>query len=114
MNRIILFLDNIKRYLRPGGDFAGARPFKNSVNYRMCLKCDHVFEIDGHISSHDIELLTKLFTANGFEIFHLDNFNLWHAVSNVFILREVYRYFYYYLLKNRTNDQLEYIVKPLI
>ena len=106
-----IILENIKKYLRTGGIFTGALPYNKGFNFRMCPKCNHVFEIDGHVSSHDIDSLRKVFLDNGFKIIHLDNFNLKYALSHGHILKRILRYIFYHLLRQRTNSQIEFIVQ---
>jgi cyclopropane fatty-acyl-phospholipid synthase-like methyltransferase len=106
-----VIMNNIKKYLKPMGIFTGALPFKNQFNFRMCPVCEHVFEIDGHISSHNINTIRKVFSDNGFQIIHLDNFNLSYAISYGPLLKRAYRFFVYYLLKHRANTQIEFIVQ---
>src|SRR4030042_352399 len=106
-----IILSNIKRYLRPGGIFTGALPFKNRFNYRMCPECNHVFETDGHVSSHDLNSLEGVFLKNDFEIIHLDNFNFKYTLSSGSVLRRVYRFLSHYLLLKPSTNQIEFIVK---
>lgn len=107
-----IILNNIMRYLKPGGIFTGALPYMNGFNYRMCPECGNVFEIDGHISSHDILSLKKIFINNGFDIIHLDNFNLKYAMSHGSTLKKLYRFFVYQVSGQRANNQIEFIVQP--
>jgi ubiquinone/menaquinone biosynthesis C-methylase UbiE len=109
-----IIFNNIKKYLKPYGVFTGALPFKNLFNYRMCPDCMRVFEIDGHVSSHDINSLKKVFNENGFEIIHLDNFNLKFVLKYGGFLKNVYIFTLHYILNKHSNSQLEYIVKPRI
>ena len=105
-----VILDNIKYYLKKDGIFTGALPYKNIYKYRMCPNCEHVFEIDGHISSHDLESITDIFVKNGFQVIYLNNFNLKYYLSaSNFIMK--FLKFLYYKLKKPTS-QIEYIVKP--
>lgn len=105
-----IFFNNISKYLKPGGIFTGALPYKNNYNFRMCPKCNHIFEIDGHVSSHDKDSLRKVFLNNNFKIIHLDNFNLKYALSHGPVLKRLYRLIFYHLLKRPTKSQLEFIV----
>lgn len=109
-----LVLNNIRNYLKPKGIFTGALPFNQRFNYRMCPKCDHVFEIDGHVSSHDNKSLRKLFQENDFEIVHLDNFNLSYSLKIANIIKKAYYFIIYALIKKQPNSQaqIEFIVKP--
>jgi len=107
-----LIFTNIKKYLKPNGVFTGALPFNNRFEYRMCPHCNHIFEIDGHVSSHTIQSLKGLFEENGFEIIHLDNFNLQYALKHGSILKRLYRFINYWLFGNQSFGQLEYIVRP--
>jgi len=109
-----VILNNIKKYLKPQGVFSGALPNSNRFNYRMCPKCNHIFEIDGHVSSHNVNSVKKVFENNGFEIIHLSNFNFEYALSRQSTtIRRILVYIFYGLLKKQPKrGQLEYIVKP--
>jgi cyclopropane fatty-acyl-phospholipid synthase-like methyltransferase len=107
-------LNNIKKYLKPNGIFTGALPFNLPFKYRMCPHCSNVFEIDGHVSIHDIRSLKKVLEENGFDVIHLDNFNLNYVLKYGSIVQRIYKFVYCYLLKNPSKDQLEYIVTPKV
>jgi len=108
-----VIFQNIKKYLKPNGIFTGALPFNLQYNYRMCPNCNHVFEIDGHVSIHNIESLKNVFEKNNFEIIHLSNFNLKYMLKKEKrIIKKVFKYILYSLLGEPKNSQLEYIVKP--
>jgi len=77
----------------------------------MCPNCNHVFEIDGHVSSHDLKSLKEIFLVNGFEILYLDNFNFKYALKYGSLVKKLYRIIFYYLLKHRSKYQIEFIVK---
>ena len=109
----LLVFNNIKKYLKPNGVFTGALPFNLPFTYRMCPHCNHVFEIDGHISIHDIDSLKKVFEENNFEVLHLDNFNLKYSLKQGNVLKTLYMLFNYYLLRKHSSSQLEFIVKPI-
>ncbi|MBN3035053.1 MAG: class I SAM-dependent methyltransferase [Bacteroidales bacterium] len=110
-----LVFENIKRYLKPGGVFTGALPFRNTFKFRMCPKCNHVFEIDGHVSSHDIQSLTRLFRDHGFDIIYIGNYNIHYSAKQGSIIRRAFKLLYFflfiYLLKKPIKNQIEYIVK---
>lgn len=108
-----VFFDNIKRYLKNEGIFSGALPHDMPFNFRICPKCGELFEIDGHLSRHTKESLRSLFEKNGFEILHLDTFNLPFILSNTSGVKRVLKKFKYSFLKikPKTHAQLEYIVK---
>ena len=106
-----LVLNNIKKYLKNNGVFTGALPCNTKFSYRICPKCSHLFEIDGHVSSHNSNSLRKLFEENGFTVIHLDNFNLKYTLKNDRFIKKVYRIIFYYLFNKRLNAQLEYIVQ---
>ncbi|KAF5042798.1 Methyltransferase domain protein [anaerobic digester metagenome] len=106
-----IVFNNLKKYLKPDGIFTGALPYKLGFNYRMCPQCNHVFEIDGHVSIHDKDSLKNVFIENGFKILHLDNYNLNYVLKQCGILKKVYVLSKYYLLKSHSVGQLEYIVK---
>ncbi len=108
-----IVLENIKKYLKPNGIFTGALPHKNRFNYRMCPECNHIFEIDGHVSSHNLESLKKIFLDNNFEIFHLSNFNLKYALISSGTLKKMYLYLNYLFNLKQTPKQIEFVVKPL-
>jgi cyclopropane fatty-acyl-phospholipid synthase-like methyltransferase len=106
-------LKNIKRYLKNGGVFSGALPYKNEFKMRMCPNCSHVFETDGHISSHDINSLKKVFEANDFKILHISSFNLKYYLSKERGLNKLLKLIYYFLRRKSLYQQIEYIVTPL-
>ena len=109
----ILF-ENIKYYLKDDGVFTGALPNNLNFNYRMCPNCNFVFEIDGHISTHNKESLKNLFVNNNFEILYLNDFNIHYFKKHKDFPRFAYRLFTNKILKkNEGGGQLEYIVKPL-
>ena len=107
-----IMLNNIRKYLNPDGIFTGALPFKNRFNFRMCPACGKVYEIDGHVSSHDINSLRKVFTDNKFEILHLNNFNYHYIFKNESLLKIFYKSLLYYI-KKQSKSQIEFIVKPI-
>jgi SAM-dependent methyltransferase len=107
-----IILENIRYYLKEGGIFTGALPYKGRFNYRMCPNCFHVFEIDGHVSIHDRQTLASLFRDHDFEILYLGNFNRYYNRTRRSFVRRTYKYVNHILLKKESNDQLEFIVKP--
>ena len=108
----VLF-ENIKYYLKKDGVFTGALPNDQNFTYRMCPNCNNVFEIDGHISTHNKESLEKLFLVNNFKILYLNDFNIYHYKKYKGFNRFIYRMFLSKVLKrNISGSQLEYIVKP--
>lgn len=107
-----VIFENIRYYLKEGGLFTGALPYKGRFNYRMCPKCHHVFEVDGHVSSHDKASLTSLFRKHNFDILYLGNFNRYYNRRQKNFVRRSYRYLRHGVLGIESNDQLEFIVKP--
>jgi cyclopropane fatty-acyl-phospholipid synthase-like methyltransferase len=107
-----IMLGNIRSYLKPGGIFTGALPYKNEFNYRMCHKCGNVFEMDGHVSSHDENSLRKVLEENGFEVLYLNNFNIHYALNEGNILQKIHRVLLYKFFGRRFFTQLEYVAKP--
>jgi cyclopropane fatty-acyl-phospholipid synthase-like methyltransferase len=109
----ILF-ENIKYYLRDNGVFTGALPYNSNFNFRICPKCEHVFEIDGHISKHNLATLRKLFEENNFEILYLSNFNIHYYRKEHDFFRFTYRFLNNLIFrKNPGGGQLEYVVRPI-
>ena len=108
-----IFFENVKYYLKEGGVFTGALPNNLPFNYRMCPNCDHVFEIDGHVSVHTVESLQKLFETNDFSIIHISDFNINYDRKHKGTLRYLYKYVTNKILKREGNSQLEFIAKPL-
>lgn len=102
----------IRYYLKPGGFFTGALPFNLDFNYRVCPKCNHLFEIDGHLTKHDIKSLTDLFISHNWEIIYLDNFNPYYYLNKKDLLKFLYRFIRHVMLKQKAASQLEFIVKP--
>lgn len=107
-----VILKNIGKYLKTGGIFSGALPFKSNFNYRMCPECHRIFEIDGHVSSHDLDSLKKVFTENGWKILYLGNFNFKYAIKDQSFIKKIYSFIFYFLLKKRSNSQIEFVVTP--
>lgn len=104
---------NIRKYLKKDGVFTGALPFKNEYNFRMCPHCSEVFEIDGHVSSHDIESLKKVFDEQGFETIYLNDFNINYTLTEGSFLQKIHRITLYKLFGRKFFTQLEYITKPV-
>ncbi|MDZ4712333.1 MAG: class I SAM-dependent methyltransferase [bacterium] len=102
---------NIKSYLTVNGIFTGALPYKNDYNFRMCPHCEEVFEIDGHVSSHDIDSLTRVFEKNGFEVLYINDFNMNYALKTGSTLQKIHRILLYKLFKRKFFTQIEYIVR---
>jgi cyclopropane fatty-acyl-phospholipid synthase-like methyltransferase len=108
-----LIFDTVKYYLKPDGVFTVALPNNKDFNYRMCPKCEHVFEIDGHLSRHNRESLSELFRKHNFQIIYLNNFNIHYYRERKGFMKFLYRYFANVILKQISNSgQLEYIVEP--
>lgn len=105
-----VFLNNIKKYLREGGYFTGALPNQNEFNFRMCPKCSHVFEIDGHVSSHDVSTLKKLFDENGFKTDYINDFNIHYCLNDGNSLQKIHRLILYKVFNRKYFSQLEFIV----
>ena len=108
-----VFFENIRKYLKEGGVFTGALPYKLGFTFRMCPNCDNVFEIDGHVSQHDVDSLSKVFRDNGFEIIHLEKYNIHYANKKGKIEKAAYKFLYNNLFRRNSNSQLEYIVRPV-
>lgn len=102
----------IRYYLKPGGFFTGALPFNLDFTYRMCPNCHHLFEIDGHLSKHNIQSLTNLFVAHEWEIIYLANFNPYYYWQHKGHLKFLYRFIRHILLKQQSYNQLEFIIRP--
>lgn len=103
-----VFFANIKRYLKQGGYFTGALPNNLAPNFRMCPNCNHVFEIDGHLSQHTLDSLKNLFSEYKLEIIYLSTFNLWYYKKSQSYLKYLYRKLY---PPTKGGGQLEFIVK---
>ena len=98
--------------MKTGGVFTGALPYDKNFNYRICPNCNNHFEIDGHVSRHDLKTLKTIFVENGFKIIHLENFNLNYSLKNVGIIKKIYRYLYYgvFRVDPKSSSQIEYMV----
>lgn len=105
--------ENVKKYLKSSGIFTGALPYNKAFTFIMCPNCNSVFEKDGHVSIYDIDSLKNVFDRNGFEVIHLQNYNLKYSLRNKGILKKLYIYLSYYLSGNKPNGQIEFIVKPM-
>jgi cyclopropane fatty-acyl-phospholipid synthase-like methyltransferase len=106
----VLF-DNIKNYLTEDGIFTGALPYKLPFNFRMCPHCNSTFEIDGHISSHDLESIRKEFLNNGFKIIHLSKFNKHYYLKTEGYLKYVYKILRSNFKNEELYNQIEFIVQ---
>lgn len=107
-----IILKNIKSYLKEDGIFTGALPFNNDFNYRMCPHCNKLFEIDGHVSKHDINSLKEVFKKLGFDVIYISDFNMHYAYKDGSTLQKIHRILLYKLFKRKFFTQLEFIVKP--
>ena len=107
-----IILSNISKYLKKDGIFTGALPYKNPFNYRMCPECEHVFEYDGHVSSHDIKSLSSVFKENNYQIIYISNFNIRYTYQNENFIKKIYKILNFYLRNKPPVHQLEYIVTP--
>ena len=106
----VLF-ENIKSYLREEGIFTGALPYKLPFNFRMCPHCNKIFELDGHISSHDLDSIKKEFIDNGFKIIHLSNFNKRYTQKTEGFLKYSYKKIRSILKNEPLTGQIEFIVQ---
>lgn len=78
----------------------------------MCPNCDHVFEIDGHLSSHTVKSLEKLFADQDFEVLYLSDFNPQHLKQRRGTLAMLYLASTRFFFNKYNKGQLEYIVRP--
>jgi ubiquinone/menaquinone biosynthesis C-methylase UbiE len=112
-----VFFENIRRYLKPGGYFTGALPCEGALTYRMCPKCGHKFEVDGHLTTHSVSSLKKLFDLHGFKPVYVDNFNVkYHLIKKLpGNIPGFLWIFVKYVIMGRRNkiDQIEFIAQPL-
>lgn len=108
----VLF-ENIKMYLNEDGIFTGALPYKLPFNMRMCPHCKKTFELDGHISKHDLDSIKKEFLENGFKIIHLSNFNKQYTLKADGFLKYSYKRLRSILKNEPLLGQIEFIVQKL-
>ena len=94
--------------MKPNGVFTGALPNNLGPNYRMCPNCNHVFEIDGHLSQHTKETLKELFNKYNFDIIYLSSFNLAFYKKKNGLIKYIYRKLN---PPKSGGGQLEFIVK---
>jgi cyclopropane fatty-acyl-phospholipid synthase-like methyltransferase len=106
-----VFFSTIKDYLKEDGIFTGALPFKLPFSYRMCPHCHKTFELDGHLSSHDLISLRKVFEENGFEVLFLDNFNKHYYLKSQGTLKYIYNIIKFRNQRDKFHGQIEYIVR---
>jgi len=106
----ILF-GSIKKYLKKNGYFTGALPYNLDFNYRICPNCGEIFEIDGHLSKHDLDSIRNLFLKHGFKIVYLNNFNLEFYLKDEKFFNKLLKLIYYILKK--PTSQIEYIVQKV-
>ncbi|MGE5342990.1 MAG: class I SAM-dependent methyltransferase [Candidatus Omnitrophota bacterium] len=105
------FFENIRNYLKPGGFFTGALPNNLIFNYRMCPHCRHVFEIDGHLSTFNVETLAAMFKMHNWTIIYLGSFNPNYFFKKNSLFRFLHGYGNFKILKKEAPMQLEFIVK---
>jgi cyclopropane fatty-acyl-phospholipid synthase-like methyltransferase len=103
--------ENIKRYLKTDGIFTGALPYKLPLNFRMCPHCNQTFELDGHLSVHDLDSISKVFLNNGFKIIHLSDFNKRYSLKSEGMLKFCYKKVRSILKKEPLHGQIEYVVQ---
>jgi cyclopropane fatty-acyl-phospholipid synthase-like methyltransferase len=108
-----VLLDNIKSYLKEDGIFTGALPYKLPFNFRMCPHCYKTFEIDGHISRHDLESIRREFINNGFKIIHLSKFNKRYYLKTEGYLKYVYKILRSNFKNEELYNQIEFIVQKV-
>jgi cyclopropane fatty-acyl-phospholipid synthase-like methyltransferase len=105
------FFNNIKKYLRSNGIFTGALPYKLPFNFRMCPHCNKTFEMDGHISCHDLESIRIEFLNNGFKIIHLSDFNKRYSLKTEGFLKYSYKKIRSVIKNQQLHGQIEFIVQ---
>jgi SAM-dependent methyltransferase len=105
--------ENIKSYLTEDGIFTGALPYKLPFNMRMCPHCNKTFELDGHISIHDLDSIRKEFLDNGFKIIHLSDFNKRHTLKTDGLLKYTYKKLRSRIKNEPLHGQIEFIVQKL-
>lgn len=108
----VLF-ENIKSYLKEDGIFTGALPYKLPFNMRMCPHCGKTFELDGHISIHDLDSIRKEFLDNGFKIIHLSNYNERYNFKTDGLLKYTYKKLRAILKNEPLPEQIEFIVQQV-
>lgn len=108
-----IFFNNIKYYLKNHGVFCGALPNNLQFNFRICPRCNHIFEIDGHLSTFDKNKLKELFENYNFKIVHLSDFNYKYYLKSKGISKTLYRILFHKIFHRKSNNQLEFIVQPL-
>jgi SAM-dependent methyltransferase len=105
--------ENIKSYLKDDGIFTGALPYKLPFNMRICPHCNKTFELDGHISIHDLDSIKKEFINNGFKIIHLSNYNERHNFKTDGLLKYTYKKLRSIIKNEPLIGQIEYIVRQV-
>lgn len=105
------FFSTIKYYLKEGGVFTGALPYKLPFSYRICPHCSEKFELDGHLTSHDLSTIRTEFERNGMEIVFLSNFNRRYYLKAHGLLKYIYNKIKYYKNPDDFHGQIEFIVR---
>ena len=97
--------------MKKGGIFSGALPNDLPLKFRICPNCNHVFEIDGHLSSFDKNKLRNLFDIYGFNVIKISDFNYSYYFKFKGLTKTFYRLFVNNVLKKNSKYQLEFIVQ---
>jgi len=106
------FFNNLKQYIKKDGYFTGALPYNLTFKYRMCPKCGEIFEIDGHLSKHNLVTIKDLFITNGFKIIYLNNFNLYYYLAKEKnLIKKILKIIYFFLKK--PTFQIEFIIQNI-
>lgn len=107
-----IIFKNIRKMLKQGGYFIGALPYELPMTYRICPNCYFKHEIDGHLTKHNLESLSKLAAINNFEIIHLNKFSKYYTEYSkgklVYFLKKIYSIIN---KKYDAHNQIEFIFK---
>jgi ubiquinone/menaquinone biosynthesis C-methylase UbiE len=61
-------LDHIKNFLEPQGKVMISVPYKEKINYSLCIHCNQLTPHNAHLHSFDIISIRKLFRNSGYTI----------------------------------------------
>ena len=70
-----IFIMNLFRVLAPGGALLVTTPFKEKLEYSLCIHCNKPTPHNAHLHSFDEVILESLYSGKDLESFHFETFN---------------------------------------
>lgn len=61
-------LEHVKAFLNPGGKVMISVPYKEKINYSLCIHCNKLTPHNAHLHSFDIIQIRKMFRHHGYEV----------------------------------------------